>query len=388
VMDLLASMGETADVLRTGGRPSEARVATDQAAATADRLGAISSAARLRLAQAEALFDDGAWSQALAACEHVLSDDVRGAAPAARLLRSRIHAWRGDWAAAASDLAFVESAAIQAAGPATAAFGRVLAELRLWRREFERADEAVTAALAWPGLARVPILRAELVELAATVVAELFLEMRAMKAGPAAVLAERLADLEAEAEALAASTDNARIHALASATRAHAARVRPSPVSEWRQAAERWLVVGDRAHHAAARLHLAEAIAQGAEGRSSAAAELNLALEIALELEARPLVDEIRALASRARLALGVAAHEEKASVSADRALGLTRREVEVLRLVALGRTNRQIAEELFITEKTAEHHVSKILEKLDVKGRVEAAGVAYRHGLVEDRAD
>ena len=60
-------------------------------------------------------------------------------------------------------------------------------------------------------------------------------------------------------------------------------------------------------------------------------------------------------------------------------ALGLTSRERDVLRLVAAGRTNRQIAEELFISPKTASVHVSNILAKLGVSGRGEAAAVAHR---------
>jgi DNA-binding NarL/FixJ family response regulator len=62
--------------------------------------------------------------------------------------------------------------------------------------------------------------------------------------------------------------------------------------------------------------------------------------------------------------------------------LGLTRREVEVLALVAAGRTNRQIGQALFITPKTASLHVSRILAKLRVAGRGEAAAVAHRLGL------
>jgi DNA-binding NarL/FixJ family response regulator len=55
-----------------------------------------------------------------------------------------------------------------------------------------------------------------------------------------------------------------------------------------------------------------------------------------------------------------------------------------VLALVALGRTNRQIADALFISEIAAVVHVSNILDKLGVKGRGEAAAVAYRLGIVE----
>jgi DNA-binding CsgD family transcriptional regulator len=62
--------------------------------------------------------------------------------------------------------------------------------------------------------------------------------------------------------------------------------------------------------------------------------------------------------------------------------LGLTPRERDVLALVAQGRTNRQIGEELFMAEKTASVHVSRILAKLDVRSRTEAAAVAHRLGL------
>jgi NarL family two-component system response regulator LiaR len=65
----------------------------------------------------------------------------------------------------------------------------------------------------------------------------------------------------------------------------------------------------------------------------------------------------------------------------------LSPRELEVLRLVADGRSNRQIAEELFISVKTASVHVSNILAKLGVASRVEAAAVAHRAGLVDPPA-
>ncbi|MGW1270398.1 helix-turn-helix domain-containing protein, partial [Streptomyces sp. NPDC002491] len=68
-------------------------------------------------------------------------------------------------------------------------------------------------------------------------------------------------------------------------------------------------------------------------------------------------------------------------------ALGLTSRERDVLRLVSAGRTNRQIAEELFISPKTASVHVSNILSKLEVSGRGEAAAVAHRLGLFPPKA-
>jgi DNA-binding NarL/FixJ family response regulator len=61
----------------------------------------------------------------------------------------------------------------------------------------------------------------------------------------------------------------------------------------------------------------------------------------------------------------------------------LTAREGDVLRLLALGRTNRQIGDELFITGKTASVHVSNILAKLGAASRTEAVAIAYREGLI-----
>ena len=56
-----------------------------------------------------------------------------------------------------------------------------------------------------------------------------------------------------------------------------------------------------------------------------------------------------------------------------------------MLELVASGATNREIGERLFMAEKTASVHVSRILTKLDVRGRTEAAAVAHRHGIGAD---
>jgi DNA-binding NarL/FixJ family response regulator len=61
---------------------------------------------------------------------------------------------------------------------------------------------------------------------------------------------------------------------------------------------------------------------------------------------------------------------------------GLTPREREVLRLVAIGRSNRAIADRLSISERTVERHVLHILTKLDVGSRTAAAAYAHTHGL------
>jgi DNA-binding CsgD family transcriptional regulator len=62
---------------------------------------------------------------------------------------------------------------------------------------------------------------------------------------------------------------------------------------------------------------------------------------------------------------------------------GLTPRELEVLRLVASGATNREIGDALFISERTVERHVSHIFRKLHVSSRAGATAYAYEHGLV-----
>ena len=63
---------------------------------------------------------------------------------------------------------------------------------------------------------------------------------------------------------------------------------------------------------------------------------------------------------------------------------GLTRRELEVVRLVAVGRTNREIARELFLSPRTVEMHVGNALAKLDCRSRTEATGKAHELGLLE----
>ena len=62
---------------------------------------------------------------------------------------------------------------------------------------------------------------------------------------------------------------------------------------------------------------------------------------------------------------------------------GLTARELEVLRLVAAGKTNRAIAADLFLSEKTVARHVSNIFTKLGVSSRAAATAYAYEHDLV-----
>ncbi|MFW6694189.1 helix-turn-helix transcriptional regulator [Streptomyces sp. MAR4 CNX-425] len=118
--------------------------------------------------------------------------------------------------------------------------------------------------------------------------------------------------------------------------------------------------------------------------RDGAAAALRRAYDAATALGAAVLAGDAEALAARAGIALTPGAAPAPEPADPARALGLTTREADVLRLVAAGRSNRQIAEELFISPKTASVHVSHILAKLGVAARGEAAAVAHRLRLFE----
>jgi DNA-binding CsgD family transcriptional regulator/tetratricopeptide (TPR) repeat protein len=99
-----------------------------------------------------------------------------------------------------------------------------------------------------------------------------------------------------------------------------------------------------------------------------------------------PLLDQIRALAERARISLQPPPADEPGAPLPAQVLtryGLTDRELTVLQLLAAGRTNPQIGAELYISASTASVHVSNILRKLGVSGRVQAAALAERAGLL-----
>ncbi len=112
-----------------------------------------------------------------------------------------------------------------------------------------------------------------------------------------------------------------------------------------------------------------------------AATSLRRAHATASELGALRLLAEIGAVSSRTRVSIEAPTRVVLGESSAER-LGLTPREAEVLALVAAGRTNRQIGDELYVSDKTASVHVSNILRKLGVNSRVDAAAVAQRLGM------
>jgi DNA-binding CsgD family transcriptional regulator len=146
--------------------------------------------------------------------------------------------------------------------------------------------------------------------------------------------------------------------------------------ADWRRAVDALAVLECPFPRCLGLFRLAESLA--AEGDRGAAAQAAAeAEELARRQGNQLLLDDLHALTGRARLAPVPTPPPE------DPSFHLTPRERDVLKLLALGRTNRQIAEELFISPKTASVHVSNILAKLDVTGRGEAAAVAHRLRLV-----
>ena len=145
---------------------------------------------------------------------------------------------------------------------------------------------------------------------------------------------------------------------------------------QWRRTVEAFSY-GHPYELARSRRRLAEALLRAGD-RDGARENATAAWQAARDLGARPLREAIEELARRARLDVVPAP---------DHGGVLTRREREVMRLVAQGLTNRQVGERLFISEKTASVHVSNVLAKLGASGRAEAVAIVTRKGLLEDGA-
>jgi DNA-binding NarL/FixJ family response regulator len=161
-----------------------------------------------------------------------------------------------------------------------------------------------------------------------------------------------------------------------STAEAQAARVRQQDdPAQWAELVATWERLGQPVRAAAARVRQADALLRRKGERSAVAELLRAAHATAQQVGAVPLAGEIDRLAARGRVDL---------DPDARRPLDVTPRELDVLRLLAQGRTNRQIGETLFISEKTASVHVTNLLRKLGVGSRVEAAALALRSGVAD----
>jgi DNA-binding CsgD family transcriptional regulator/tetratricopeptide (TPR) repeat protein len=309
----------------------------------------------------------------------------------------------------------------------------VAASYSLWRGDVSDASRSVERGWAVVKPTEEWVLAARIAAMVAQVDAAAGAEARERRQlAPLAAARARTAEVVATAAALVRagaappSAGSRRIaEAYLATARAYQRRLegddRPSV---WAHVADAWTGLSAPYDAALARWRQAEAALSagaGRTGRAEARQPIEEATRVALELHARPLLREIRELAGRARLTLpetvdaflGEAPAAPLAAVAVGPAMtrsgpdtngrsdlvraiagepstathrpdtfGLSGREREVLALVAQGRTNREIGERLFISQKTVGVHVGNILAKLGVSGRVEAATVAIRLGL------
>ncbi|MEU5905511.1 AAA family ATPase [Micromonospora sp. NPDC047467] len=353
------------DVLCELGRYVESAEAAEAGVAEARRVGiSRSTGAYLLSNRAEALIALGRWDEAEAVC-----------AEAARIDLSGVTGLHWLQLGAGLRLARGHPGADELVGRALAFLGRPY----LWpNHRLPLHELAIEAALAADD--KVEAVRATRVALADECLPQLPREGWPVLSA-AARTAARVGDRELAAAVAALA---AGLPARHPAARAHAAQVTAllaagdQGLPAWRAAVAAWRADGQPYPLGRALLALAEAAAAAGE-RDEVSAAVTEAAEIARRLGAAPLAETAATLARRVGL--------RGAGPAGPGTDLLTAREREVLLLVAEGHSNSQIAGRLFISPKTASVHVSRIIAKLGVTNRVEAAALAHRLGLLGEPA-
>jgi DNA-binding CsgD family transcriptional regulator len=390
VIALLGVIITQSDVLIAAGRLEQAATAALDGLHEIRRLGLTRTYGPFLAGNAtEALLALGRWDQAEQVSRETLETAPSDAGSAfVQLPRAALELGLGDLDAAQARLQAVRRllpAPIPEAQKAGPLFGG-LAELALWRGDLDQARQLVAQAV--PLVAVNPRYAAPLYALGLRVEADHAELARARHPGrpapddgTATALLTRL-EQAVQAPAGASMPDLAAWQATARAERTRRDG-QPDP-SAWAAAVAAWQRLGQPYRAAYADFRQAEALLSAGGDRDRAAAALGRAAEVTARLGARPLDGEVRALARRGRLDLTPPAATAPAAAAPTPAeqLGLTPREAEILAFVAAGRSNRQIAQELFISPRTVGVHVSNLLAKLGVTGRVEAAAIAHRLGL------
>jgi DNA-binding NarL/FixJ family response regulator/tetratricopeptide (TPR) repeat protein len=342
---------------------------------------------------ASSLIKLGRWAEADTTLEAAL---LRGPTGIARrvvqLLRAQLALARGDLAGAA-DAAADGGAAARGDQPFAGKLFEVTALLAMARRDFESARSSVaqglavletlddvqaTAWLCWRGLQA----EADRTERARA-------QQRTADAKAAVTVANGLFERVRAIAALDTASSVAELPAILLSCEAEAARAAARPAADaWLAAAGAWESLREPYPRAHCLVHAAEAALAERRPKTGVAASLTSAHEIADHLGTAPLLSAIESIARRGRVTIAMRDVEspERVSEAAPAShLGLTPRETEVLRLVGQGYTNRQIAQALFISPKTAGAHVSNIFGKLGVGRRAEAAAIAERLDLLDD---
>jgi len=391
---LIGSLLDRATVLEASGELSAASAETQEASELARQLGGVGAfGGVIALRSAHEAFLLGRWSE--------VDDALATAAPvppaervARAVMRARLECARGSVADAAAALEEAQTALALTTPPTLlVALQTAAAEIALARNRPADAVAAVDEALAM-GVGEDQVALAELVTLGLRADADRA-ELARLRRSGGEVEAIREHGLTISARAGMAAPgetgDDAprgRVAALRLLCEAELGRLAGSSDAErWGAAAGAFTKVSEPYNAAYSRWREAEALLVARRDRRRAEEALRQAHETVTELGAAGLAAEVEALARRSRVDLAAAVGDSPAvrdEAGPAEELGLSARELEVLLLVAEGRTNRQIGEALFITEKTAGHHVSSILTKLGLASRVEAAAVAHRRGLLE----
>jgi DNA-binding CsgD family transcriptional regulator len=293
---------------------------------------------------------------------------------------------RGDTAGAQAAAALSRADAEETgSGQSIARGAAAVAELALWDGDAACACEIVDEALAPVSDTEYVWCTAPLYALGAWAWADRALRARAADARDEVTHAHEAAlALLARMDGRLADSDAPEPVAYRAQVAAELTRLVDAPEpAAWEDARVRWERLRFPFHAALCAWREAEALLLAGSDREHATELLGEAAREAERLGARPLAAAVEALARRARIPIGAAGDRMP---EAEPPAGLTPRELEVVRLMAEGHTNREIGAALFISEKTVSVHVSRVLAKLGAANRAQAATIAHRLGVAVPR--